>query len=110
MACSFLLVFGLQGLGYGLLLFFFFLLGGGGVGGGVGLQFLLGSLVLELGGFPSEGFTPDLWDTGLWSTIPRPSIYPLLDPKCPLFGAIYPYLRAEGGSWYFNAFFLKEPL
>ena len=29
MACSFLLVFGLQGLGYGLLLFFFFLLGGG---------------------------------------------------------------------------------
>ena len=30
---------------------------------------------------------------------PRPSIYPLLHPKCPLFGAIYPYLRAQGGSW-----------
>ena len=33
------------------------------------------------------------------SATPRPSIYPLLDPKCPLFGAIYPYLRAQGGSW-----------
>ena len=32
-------------------------------------------------------------------TIPRPSIYPLLDPKCPLFGAIHPYLRLQGGSW-----------
>ena len=32
-------------------------------------------------------------------SIPRTSIYPLLDPKCPLFGAIYPYLRAQGGSW-----------
>ena len=32
--------------------------------------------------------------------IPRPSIYPLLlDPKDPLLGAIYPYLRAQGGSW-----------
>ena len=31
--------------------------------------------------------------------IPRPSIYPLLDPKYPFFGAIYPYLRAQGGSW-----------
>ena len=30
---------------------------------------------------------------------PRPSIYPLLDPKCPLFGTIYPYLRVQGGSW-----------
>ena len=32
-------------------------------------------------------------------TLPRPSIYPLLDPKCPLFGTIYPYLRVQGGSW-----------
>ena len=31
--------------------------------------------------------------------IPRPSFYPLLDPKCPLFGTIYPYLRVQGGSW-----------
>ena len=30
---------------------------------------------------------------------PRPSIYLLLDPKCPLFGTIYPYLRVQGGSW-----------
>ena len=30
---------------------------------------------------------------------PRPSVYPLLDPKCPLFGTIYPYLRVQGGSW-----------
>ena len=37
-----------------------------------------------------------VWGLGL---VPRPSIYPLLDPKCPLFGAIYPYLRAQGGSW-----------
>ena len=32
-------------------------------------------------------------------TVPRPSIYPLLDPTCPLFGARYPFLRAQGGSW-----------
>ena len=31
--------------------------------------------------------------------IPRPSIYPLLDPKYPLFGTRYPYLRVQGGSW-----------
>ena len=30
---------------------------------------------------------------------PRPSIYPLLNPKCPLFGSIYPYVRVQGGSW-----------
>ena len=30
---------------------------------------------------------------------PRPSIYPLIDPKYPLFGTIYPYLRVQGGSW-----------
>ena len=34
--------------------------------------------------------------------IPRPSIYPLSDPECPLFGTIYPYLRVQGGSWYSN--------
>ena len=28
-----------------------------------------------------------------------PSIYPLFDPKCTLFGTIYPYLRVQGGSW-----------
>ena len=32
--------------------------------------------------------------------LPRPSIYPLLDPKCPLFGTTYPYLRVQGGSRY----------
>ena len=32
-------------------------------------------------------------------SIPRPSIYPLLKPKYPLFGTIYPYLRVQGGSW-----------
>ena len=32
-------------------------------------------------------------------SFPRPSISPLLDPKCPLFGTIYPYLRVQGGSW-----------
>ena len=31
--------------------------------------------------------------------LPRPSIYPLLDPKYPLFRTIYPYLRVQGGSW-----------
>ena len=30
---------------------------------------------------------------------PRPSIYPLLDPKCPVFGTIYLYLRVQAGSW-----------
>ena len=30
---------------------------------------------------------------------PRPSIYPLLNPKCPLFGTIYPCVRVQGGSW-----------
>ena len=35
------------------------------------------------------------------SNLPRPSIYPLLDPKMPIiWGHIYPYLRAQGGSWY----------
>ena len=29
---------------------------------------------------------------------PRPSFYPLLDPKYPLSGTIYPYLRVQGGS------------
>ena len=32
-------------------------------------------------------------------SIPRPSIYPLLDPKYLLLGTIYPYLRVQGGSW-----------
>ena len=32
-------------------------------------------------------------------TIPRPPIYPLLDPKCPLFGTLYPCLRVQGRSW-----------
>ena len=31
--------------------------------------------------------------------IPRPSIYPLFDPKYPYFGTLYPYLRVLGGSW-----------
>ena len=30
--------------------------------------------------------------------LPRPSIYPLEDPKYRLFGTIYPYLRVQGGS------------
>ena len=34
------------------------------------------------------------------TSVPRPSIYPLLDPKYPSFGTIYPYLRVLGGSWY----------
>ena len=37
---------------------------------------------------------------GLGFKVPRPSIYPLLEPKCPLFGTIYPYLRVQGGSWF----------
>ena len=31
------------------------------------------------------------------NTIPRPSFFPLLDPKYPLLGTIYPYLRVQGG-------------
>ena len=34
------------------------------------------------------------------SRVPRPSIYPLLDPKYPFLGTIYPDLRFQGGSWY----------
>ena len=30
--------------------------------------------------------------------VPRPSIYPPLDPKCLFVGAVYPHLRAQGGS------------
>ena len=33
------------------------------------------------------------------SSTPKPSIYPLLDRKSPLFGTIYRYLRVQGGSW-----------
>ena len=32
-------------------------------------------------------------------SIPRPSSYPLLGPKCPLLRTIYPQLRVLGGSW-----------
>ena len=32
--------------------------------------------------------------------VPRPSSYPLLGPKYLLLGAIYPQLRAQGGSCY----------
>ena len=30
---------------------------------------------------------------------PRPSSYPLLGPKYPLSGTIYPQFRVQGGSW-----------
>ena len=29
-------------------------------------------------------------------------VYPLFDPKYPLFGTVYPYLRVQGGSWLFH--------
>ena len=32
----------------------------------------------------------------------RPSSYPLLVPKYPLLGTIYPQLRVQGRSWYFG--------
>ena len=31
--------------------------------------------------------------------VPKTSIYPLLDPKYPYFGTIYPYVRVLAGSW-----------
>ena len=34
------------------------------------------------------------------NTTPRPSSYPLLGTKYPLFWTIYPQLRVQGGSWF----------
>ena len=37
---------------------------------------------------------------GLCKDLPRPSSYPLLRPKYPLLGTIYPQVRVQGGSWF----------